>query len=646
MIRRLRFSIVFLLTLGPLALVPASGGASVVSPVQISAWPGNYENNGSASALASDPTTGRSLIVYSYDDGGTCASSAICSYYTQLLDSEGNPVGVAQRLTSNARGFWSQPSVAWNPSSGGYLACWANYTGTRPVDIKCDALSADGIPAGSPQTITSTPDEYTMTNLAWSTAKGKFLVTMTDWTDYARVSFVDSSGAPFGSVVDFMPDSAYDMTGGAGVAYSPTSNRFMVYARGRTVGSSQGDAPWLWLLDGDGNPVGSPQRIDPNTTLNYKNASIVWNAARDEFVIMSINDKTAPEFYIRRFKAADGSPVGDAKTATASSTDFDSGWGQRFRPQLAANAFSDQMLAYVVLDSNLAGGPGVHGVHAMEVSGDGTMGALQLVAGGTSSFYTRTRPWLTFNPYSCEYLGDFNGVDTAATNRLQLYTSRYTQPEPCRADLTVAKSGRGSGTVSGTATEAQMGLGSKPVSKGTTTLYRSYKVSLKAAARSGSKFRGWSGACSGKGACEVSMSESRSVTASFSKGKPALRLVVRLPERVKAGRGFEVTVRATNPASSGEKARSVKTCAKLPEGIFVTKRGGGEVSGRTICWTRSSLAAGKSTSYQASVRASKTKSGSTRVTASASAGSFSKASTSGTVRIVRPKKPKPSPPTG
>ncbi|MFM9150238.1 MAG: InlB B-repeat-containing protein [Solirubrobacterales bacterium] len=547
-----------------------------------------------------------------------------------------------------------------NPSTGGFLACWANYTGTRPVEIKCDALSADGIPAGAPQTITSTPDEYTMTNLAWSTAKGKFLVTMTDWTDYARVSFVDPSGAPFGSVVDFMPDSAYDMTGGAGVAYSPTSNRFMVYARGRTVGSSEGDAPWLWLLDGDGNVVGSPQRIDPDTSLDYKNASIVWNASRDEFVIMSINNKTAPEFYIRRFKATDGSPVGDAKTATAPSTDFD--YRERFRPQLAANAFSDQMLAYVVLNSDPTGAarPRLYGVHAMEVSGDGTMGALQPVAGGTSSFYTQPRPWLTFNPYSCEYLGDFNAVDTAATNRLQLYTSRYTQPQPCKADLTVAKSGKGSGTVSGTATESQMGLGSKPVSEGTTTLYRSYKVSLTASAQSGSKFSGWSGACSGKGTCEVSMREARSVTATFTADKPKLKLSVRAPEKVKAGRAFRVTIKTSNVAKSGAArasstraattARNVKTCARLAKGLYVVKSVGGEVKGKTICWTRSSLAAGKSVSFRPTVRSSKTKAGSMKVggTASASNGSGAtvKASGSSRVRIVEPKEPKPKPPTG
>jgi len=516
--------------LGTAALVALSiaapAAASPITPIQITDWPApDVASNGGNTAIASDPTSGNSVIVYGYTDG-------VASYFTQLVNAAGIPVGPAHRLTNNSRPFWAQPSIAWNPSTGGYLSCWGNYTGSTPVDIKCDALAADGTPAGSPSTITSTPDEFNMTNLAWSTAKGKFLVTMTDWADYARASFVDSSGAPSGPVIDFMPDSAYDFQGGAGLAYSPTSNRFLVYARAKTDGTTEAEAPWLWLIDGDGNPVSSPQRIDPDTTVEFKNASIAWNSVRDEFVVMSVKRATDPEYYIRRFKASDGSPVGDASTATVSSSTFDPAWDRRFRPQLSANAFADQLLAYVALDTNTAGGTADFGIYAMSVAGDGTMGAPQAVAGGTSAYLTSTRPWLTFNPYSCEYLGDYSAKDTAATGRFQLYTVRYTQPEPCKVDLTLGKAGTGSGTVSGTATESQMGLGSKAVSEGTTNLYRSYKVSLTAAAASGSTFTGWSGSCSGTGTCEVTMSEARSVTANFATDRPAGRLKVRTPRLV------------------------------------------------------------------------------------------------------------------
>src|SRR5262249_14602601 len=41
-------------------------------------------------------------------------------------------------------------------------------------------------------------------------------------------------------------------------------------------------------------------------------------------------------------------------------------------------------------------------------------------------------------------------------------------------------------------------------------------VTLNAAAASGSTFAGWSGACTGTGACTVSMTQARSVTAAFN----------------------------------------------------------------------------------------------------------------------------------
>ena len=146
-------------------------------------------------------------------------------------------------------------------------------------------------------------------------------------------------------------------------------------------------------------------------------------------------------------------------------------------------------------------------------------------------------------------------------------------------------------------------------------------------------------------------------------GKPKLKLSVKTPKKSEAGQAFGVTVRTSNVAenapvravrangnSNPTTATLVKTCAKLPKGLFVVKKNGGKVKGSTVCWTRSSLAAGKSATFKATVRSSKTKSGSARVSATASASNSSgatvKASGSSRVRIVEPKAPKPKPPTG
>jgi hypothetical protein len=75
--------------------------------------------------------------------------------------------------------------------------------------------------------------------------------------------------------------------------------------------------------------------------------------------------------------------------------------------------------------------------------------------------------------------------------------------------LTVTRAGSGSGTVSSSPAGIECG----------TTCSRSFDegtaVTLTGTPSSGSVFGGWSGACSGTGACQVTMSEARSVTATF-----------------------------------------------------------------------------------------------------------------------------------
>ena len=76
--------------------------------------------------------------------------------------------------------------------------------------------------------------------------------------------------------------------------------------------------------------------------------------------------------------------------------------------------------------------------------------------------------------------------------------------------LTVTKAGTGAGTV--TSSPAGISCGatcSANYASGTS-------VTLTAAAASGSTFAGWSGACTGTGACTVSMTAARAVTATFN----------------------------------------------------------------------------------------------------------------------------------
>jgi endoglucanase len=86
--------------------------------------------------------------------------------------------------------------------------------------------------------------------------------------------------------------------------------------------------------------------------------------------------------------------------------------------------------------------------------------------------------------------------------------------------LTVAKAGTGSGTVNSAPSGISCGSTcSASYSSGTS-------VTLTAAAASGSSFTGWSGACTGTGACTVSMTAARSVTATFNSSVTTYALTV------------------------------------------------------------------------------------------------------------------------
>ncbi len=116
----------------------------------------------------------------------------------------------------------------------------------------------------------------------------------------------------------------------------------------------------------------------------------------------------------------------------------------------------------------------------------------------------------------CQFPDDAHQLTSGAGTTTVAWTSQQLTPvSPQRHSLTVSKSGTGTGNV--TSSPAGIACGhtcSHAYSQGTV-------VRLVATAASGSTFAGWSGGgCAGAGACRVTMSARKTVTARFNKNKP------------------------------------------------------------------------------------------------------------------------------
>lgn len=100
----------------------------------------------------------------------------------------------------------------------------------------------------------------------------------------------------------------------------------------------------------------------------------------------------------------------------------------------------------------------------------------------------------------------YDGVKTSAPLLRVEYSAGEAPPE--QYALTVSKAGTGGGTVTGTGIDCGSDC-SEVYAAGT-------QITLAAAPTSGSTFAGWGGACTGTGACTVTMSSAKAVTATFS----------------------------------------------------------------------------------------------------------------------------------
>jgi hypothetical protein len=114
-------------------------------------------------------------------------------------------------------------------------------------------------------------------------------------------------------------------------------------------------------------------------------------------------------------------------------------------------------------------------------------------------YYTATV--IGFNQNTPTIYGEPDGPSAASVLNFSIASSSDITPtNPTTYTLTTTTSGAGTGTITGN----------------TNTYTNGTTATLTATPTTGSTFTGWSGACSGTGSCQVSMTSNKSVTANFS----------------------------------------------------------------------------------------------------------------------------------
>jgi hypothetical protein len=116
-------------------------------------------------------------------------------------------------------------------------------------------------------------------------------------------------------------------------------------------------------------------------------------------------------------------------------------------------------------------------------------------------------------------------LDTGGGTVWDIFAQRLSDqaPPPPTFTLTVSVAGAGSGTVSSTPSGISCGANCAA------GFNEGMVVTLTTSPGAGSSFAGWSGACSGFGPCQVTMSAAASVTATFNVGTTAIRVPLDYP---------------------------------------------------------------------------------------------------------------------
>jgi uncharacterized repeat protein (TIGR02543 family) len=225
--------------------------------------------------------------------------------------------------------------------------------------------------------------------------------------------------------------------------------------------------------------------------------------------------------------------------------------------------------------------PGTPKTLAVGRAGSGAGSVAMVYAGGlTDCFSACTRDFAngmqvklaataaagsTFTGWTGDCTGTGGCTLTMDQNHAVTATFTLIAVPPSPKTLTLARAGTGTGTV--TSNPAGIDCGS------TCTRDFTYgsEVTLTAAPAAGSTFAGWSGACSGSGACTVVMDAPKTATATFNQVQSPPKTVLCVVPRVKGKPLATAKARIAAAHCSAGKVTKVKS-RTVPKGKVISQR--------------------------------------------------------------------------
>lgn len=492
-----------------LALALASAGAAAASPLgtatQVTAFsPARTSSSdaGQFSTVATDPETGSGIAFYYAKPQGGAASAAY--YAVRALDASGAAVGSEiPLLTGTGAKSNSNLAVAYNPVTGGWLACYPNYA-TGVNDTECRLLAANGTPSAPAFAVNDTTayTQNVQVSMAWSDADARFLVGWSGTTDandlYAR--FVSTAGAAVGSEFSMEPDPvSVAGSGGSQIAYASGADTYISVRRGKTSAAGEQLGPWVQLFDSSGARIGSPSRLG-TATIETNNPSVSYGPETDEYlVVWSATGAAGKPVYAQRLDASTAATVGSPSSMPLPTGEDGA---TRYRIDVAGNPFAAE---YLLTTAYKVGGVDIAYGQLVDGSAAPLTGAPEAISSGQSGV---NRPSGAFDAAGCRYLNLWSGTPNGSS-AYDLYSRFFGWGGSCVRTLAVERTGTGSGTVS-----------SDPagIICGETCFFdftKGSEVTLTATPGPLSTFEGWSGACSGEDPCEVTLDDAASVGARF-----------------------------------------------------------------------------------------------------------------------------------